>query len=1565
MEYNKCDEQHIIGMLAAEKKTCKIKLTAWSPKFSRAVEDKAFWKIALSLRRSYTRPNDKFYRWAMTRGIDDFAIIDTKTILKNLRTAQQNLRDIKRQANQLREAHLRELIQITQESGDDKQHERRLKILLRAHSRQQSYKRLQHILKPKEHSGLSYVLVPEDFQPENYPYEPTDVKQWTMVHEPDTVKKYIMLRNINHFGQAHGSPFTKPPLSAISWTADDSMAEALLSGQIPEEIKSNDTYVQDVLEEITASTHLPEIDTYISSEDVARGFKSWKESTSTSPSGCHLGLRRITAFPIQDKELDKKRMAILGVQTDIINIPLHMGFSPKRWQTVVNAMLEKTPGTPYLHKLRVIHLLEADYNLTLKAIFGRRLMKNCEMHGALGDLQDGFRKGRSTTRTLLHNEIINDYNKRLRIDNYMGMTDISGCFDRILPSIISLLNRINGCPKEAVQMHAKTLSHAQYHLKTQHGISKEHYSNATTPVYGNGQGAGDSPSQWSQESALLFNLYQKRMTGTTICDRAGHCQTAIPLAAFADDTNLFGNNNDNSKSREDLTNEARLAFTHWNGLLSATGHFMELQKCSCYLQFWQFQDDGYAYTEEPESHGLEVTITDIQGQAQRVPQLRASDSQKLLGVMKNPMGNQQDEIKRLKQKSDNMARRINSNRITRADARIAYEVFYIPAVRYSLNITAINQIDMETIQSKAVMAFLAAQGYNRHMPREVVFAPTLYQGLGLRHLYDIQGTDSTRLIIQELNQQPSTTRKMLLALLDTIQLESGIGQPILENCRALEYIEWGWIPQIRDFLWHINGRILGATKQPQIYREHDRYLMDDPYIDSMSRREKIYIHRCRICLQVETISDITSSDGTKIDQAWYSADTNKPSKSTYRWPRQQSPNRPAWQAWKKFLDSFCSESGSLKEPLGNWTQMNKNRRYSAYFQIDNNTLWRQKDNQWTTHRLIQQHRTYWRFANESEPQGNRNPPPEATPIDIINISEGSITTRQARPINSTTTNQLSTNTPWFMKSVEALDHIVGTVQLLQDTDDIRTIFSERARVDIASDGGHDPETGISTFGWVAAVNKLLIAKGRGPAQVHPQLAESFRSEGYGLASALIFINNLIRTFDISPREHVWNIYIDNKSLIQRMDGYSLYVPIPRWNLRADEDITKTVRKLMQELPVKLIHIKSHQDDDQDWEKLSFQAQLNVMADEEATRQRNAMDEPESRVTRLLTAQLQIGMKDITRDSQQWLLHSAGRIPLQEYYYQKWGWSTKTFNAISWKTQKTALKHFEYADQTRILKFVHGWLPTQHRLYKEGAATSPHCRLCDALYDDNIHLLHCTHKEMSKLQDGITAWLLKSLHDHGNSEITNITEMALTECPVNNSWQPSIENVSREWRPGVQEQTDIGWLQIIYGRISTRLIRGMDSHYKTLPINSKKYNGERWATKLIINIWTTILQLWQQRNKIIYEVSDQANQEANNAKLIQRIRRCYSLQTQLTASERRTWFDKELDDKLQEDAQHLRVWLDMVERLIRISKREQKKRPKSSLIMEQFLGIRAPEPQQNPALQPVQNHRALPHDMNPD
>jgi hypothetical protein len=48
---------------------------------------------------------------------------------------------------------------------------------------------------------------------------------------------------------------------------------------------------------------------------------------------------------------------------------------------------------------------------------------------------------------------------------------------------------------------------------------------------------------------------------------------------------------------------------------------------------------------------------------------------------------------------------------------------------------------------------------------------------------------------------------------------------------------------------------------------------------------------------------------------------------------------------------------------------------------------------------------------------------------------------------------------------------------------------------------------------------------------------------------------------------------------------------------------------MQDFPIQLAHIKSHQDNKVEWEKLSFQAQLNTIADAEATAQWNTMDHP--------------------------------------------------------------------------------------------------------------------------------------------------------------------------------------------------------------------------------------------------------------------------------------------------------------------------------------------------------------------
>jgi hypothetical protein len=362
----------------------------------------------------------------------------------------------------------------------------------------------------------------------------------------------------------------------------------------------------------------------------------------------------------------------------------------------------------------VIDILEADYNLALKEIFGRRLLH--EKFGTLGDTEDGFRKNRSTIRTLIHNKIINDYNKRRRIDNFVGLTNISECFDRIVAPIISLLNRRNGCPKEAVTMHASTLNKARYYLKTKHGISKNYYSHTSeTPIHGNGQGAGYSPSHWCQQSAMLFDLYAElNKNGSTMSSPTNDLQITLPLTAFTDDTNLLGNDDECKLSMEQLTAQAQTSFTTWNELLNAAGHFMELEKCACYLAAWDFQEDGYAFTKEPSEIKQDITVKDIHGGKERIQILPCTTSQKLLGVMRNPIGNQQDEIKRLEVKSNKIAARLNVHSISRIEAKMAYESFYLPAMRYSLSITSINQIDLEKVQRNVTSSVIVAMGYNRN-----------------------------------------------------------------------------------------------------------------------------------------------------------------------------------------------------------------------------------------------------------------------------------------------------------------------------------------------------------------------------------------------------------------------------------------------------------------------------------------------------------------------------------------------------------------------------------------------------------------------------------------------------------------------------------------------------------------------------------------------------------------------------------------------------------------------------------------------------------------------------------
>jgi hypothetical protein len=78
------------------------------------------------------------------------------------------------------------------------------------------------------------------------------------------------------------------------------------------------------------------IDCEISEEDFILGFKKWKESTSTSPSGWHLGHYKAIVYDLDLKKQESEKQHLRECKTNfvkalvkLINVPLRYGFAPK------------------------------------------------------------------------------------------------------------------------------------------------------------------------------------------------------------------------------------------------------------------------------------------------------------------------------------------------------------------------------------------------------------------------------------------------------------------------------------------------------------------------------------------------------------------------------------------------------------------------------------------------------------------------------------------------------------------------------------------------------------------------------------------------------------------------------------------------------------------------------------------------------------------------------------------------------------------------------------------------------------------------------------------------------------------------------------------------------------------------------------------------------------------------------------------------------------------------------------------------------------------------------------
>ena len=909
--------------------------------------------------------------------------------------------------------------------------------------------------------------------------------------------------------------------------------------------------------------------------------------------------------------------------------------------------------------------------------------------------------------------------------------DATACYDRIIPNLATLASRHFGKDKHVALTNTRTLEHARYFIRTEMGLSQTSYTHSEEfPIYGTGQGSGNSPMIWCFVSSILFQCYETCANPASYGNPDRTNPSRWFMIGFVDDTNGQANEFFADESHETLrsihqsTQENAML---WATLLGVSGGVLELQKCSYHVMSWKFTLLGAPVlaTCPPEFRTLDVT-NPITGQTQSLTYLPPHTAHKTLGHYKEPAGTQAEQFRQLYRKSDVITHFLWSSSVSRAETILFYNACYLPSICYPLMCSYFTCQQLEKIQRRAMAIITARSGYNRNTKKEVLFGPIEFGGARFHHLYHKQGTQQVEYFLCHWRGQ-TEVGKMLKCTIAWAQLTVGVSYSILENTTPpLPHFESKWLHSLRTYLASLQAGIeLDDPCIPAPQRQGDSYIMD--YVlesKQFSVAEIRHINYCRLYLQAITISDLATAEGSELDNSkLHGQPSLQNSQTTWLEVHQEYPSQRAWKTWRRANLLWSYPGGRLKTALQTWlhpTPLLRNR-YAAY---------RLRSRLWIRHLESDEYMEYRLYKSRSR---------DLHPTRVVTFNQ---ILGQATPVDTTLTasghwkisgsaGQYNPPPPRTPSTVATFDMYVDTLDpwekdLLQHhtlfADAFTICWAAKADLRVVSDGSAYPPS-IASFGWMMS-NKAgeRAAQCMGP--VRGRILHSFRAEAKGMLSALRF---LIRLREFGQMHERWEgiVATDSQSLLDTLTGENaldenrnvpldldfhrvvLDVLTPEW------DILIEIQRSLQQLPgVRLEYVAGHQDKDNPYASLSLLAQLNVDADSLASAYQESFSSRSPFVILAPHVRAHLVFRDgtVTSKYADAVETEATGVPLMEYLRVRNGWTIPVFDTIDWHAHGTMLKRMP-TKRSHLIKFVHDILPTTGRLNRfDGGKRT--CPLCD-------------------------------------------------------------------------------------------------------------------------------------------------------------------------------------------------------------------------------------------------------------
>ncbi|KAI2503136.1 hypothetical protein MHU86_11327 [Fragilaria crotonensis] len=1496
--------------LAAEKSITKFREPEWSNKLQTARRTVRILEKWLSMKRT------GLAQWINLE--QEASQLNTPLLLPTtvaegsaqLRRAKQEVRNIVQNCYKTRDEEIRERIKELEKSQDptEKKQLRRLNNIKKAEDKQQIFKKLAALRRTNLRQGVVRLEIP--IHPDQ---DPKGCTEWQTIDVPQEILALLQARNRKHFGQAHGTPFASPPLSdQLGYTSADTVhAEQILKGEY-----NATEFAPSVAQLLRHLKQTEEMSSHPSCPRVSKAafegkIKSWRESTTTSPSGLHLGHYKALyanhsyshlppgSTNIEQKEsLDAMQNELQQLHLNLMNYALQRGYSYKRWQTIANTMLFKDPDNFQLHRTRVIHIYEADFNLIL-GIKWRSAMHVAEVSRWLNEGQFGSRKRRNAIDPVLVEELQYEISRATRRSVLLTNYDAASCYDRILPNLAALVSRKFGVHELVTKTNFDTLQKAEYRVRTELGLAEHGYRHSREhPIYGTGQGSGNSPAIWCMLSSVLFDCYEETSFLASYHDPTNSIATTIGLLGFVDDcngqTNLFSAEDEHT-SIDTLLSQAQHNAQKWAELLHTSGGALELSKCNCHMLKWIFTPQG-APVLSPKLTGeaSKFKVIDPSSESEvEIPILSSYQAHKTLGHFKEPAGVQKAQARQLRKLCKEHVDFLWRTPLSRYEAQTFYKTSFLPSISYPLSCSAMSTRQLESIQ-KATMAIIIARcGYNRHTKREIIYGPTTLGGSDFKSFYNQQGAGQIALFLRH-SRSNQVTGTLLRIALSWFQVQVGISQPLLEYpTTELPHLESVWMKSIRQFLCRIGGSIRITIPDANVLQRVGDAAIMDVVMESgrFTPTEIKRLNYCRMYLKAITISDLATVRGDRLDMVkTQGALSLTSSKTTRPFIIQDRPSSKEWILWERANRLWSGADGTLHTPLGPWKIDISNMRQEHFAYATEVRMWIRYDKLFLVcYRLNED------FYAESDTKIDKQEIPiNAVPVEVefYPPQQWKITWwSQYMEVEAESSNSLKS----FFEKLEPWE-----AELLEHTDltaDPRSIAVALEHGIVAVSDGSEWSQTQGAFGWaMSTIFGERVATGMG--LVRGARHTSYRSEAHGLLSLLCF---LIRLAEYTHQTDAWagHLATDSQSLLDTLFGLKanaqsrsslqctqlveLDVMIPEW------DVLIMIQERMRRLPlIDIQHIQGHQDKHKPYDELTLLAQLNVDADHKASSFQRTFGRPstETLLPTIVGAALNLPQGTVTAHHIAALHSAASGPPLIAYIQSKNSWTGAIFESINWDAHGSALRANRHR-HVHYVKLVHDILPTNVQIYRH-APDKQKCPLC-AQAEDRDHIIRCHHPSRDK-------WRREFLN-----EVKQFCEKSNT-CP---SLQHALFYSITHWfqedqhttttfdivqfpddiRPVIEQQSHIGWRQIFNGRFGTAWSMYQERYYSRNDMTSrlKAMTGKRWQTNLIHVIWNQWFLLWSTRNQDVHGADVQSRRQIETATIAREIRELHDARDQMEPS----------------------------------------------------------------------------------